>query len=113
LRNGINEGRFFFPADDATVEELKLLQVDRSASRGLGKVDHLPSKTKDVSDCLSVIAFRLTHQVPVWSLVGRVPGASFAAATATPELGGQITNIPSAGIDYMALIRNERGMPAR
>jgi hypothetical protein len=118
LRNGINESRFFFPDDDVTVEELKLLQIDRHASRGLGKVDHLPGKTKDVSDCLSVVAFYLTHHLKPWILAGKVDGAGYAAAVAHAPLGGSVTPIgnPGAGLGasgHMDLIRAQRGMPQR
>ena len=67
---------------------MKLLQIDYGKSRGIGKVDHLPGKKKDTADCLAAIAFHLTHQVNAWQMVGKIEGAGFAAAIATPSVGG-------------------------
>ena len=114
LRAGINEGRFFFPKDDETTEDMKLLQIDYAKSRGIGKVDHLPGKKKDTADCLAAIAFHLTHAVSPWTMVDKVEGAGYAAAIATPSIGGTVTGIPYAGFSSaMDEIRYRRGMPVR
>ena len=67
----------------------------------------------DVSDALAGAVYQLSR-IPCWQLVGKVEGAAFAAATAH-TLGGQVTPIPNAGpgVDYMALVREARGMPSR
>ena len=110
-RNAISEGRFKFLDDGETVEDMLWLQVDHQKQR----IDHLPNRKKDTADCLAAIAFHLTHQVQPWGFVGKIEGAGFAAAIASPTLGGQVTNVPGPrfNVSEMDLIRSMRGMPAR
>ena len=111
LRNAISEGRFKFPDDWETVEDMLWLQVDHQKQR----VDHLPNRKKDTADCLAAIAYHLTHRVQPWEFVGSIEGASFAAAVASPTLGGQVTNVPGPRFNNseMDLIRAARGIPTR
>ena len=109
LRNAISEGRFMFPDDGETVEDMLWLQVDHDKQ----KVDHLPHKKKDTADCLAAIAYHLTHEVPIWQLVDRVDGAIRAATVTQRQLGGQVTSIPPPRLSAMDEIRIRRGMPQR
>jgi hypothetical protein len=108
LRAAISEGRFRFPNDAGTVEDMLWLQADYEKRR----VDHLPSRKKDTADCLAAIAYHLTHNVRAWTLAGKVEGAGIAAIQ--PELGGGVTVAQStkyAGFDsYMELLRDQYGI---
>lgn len=105
LRAAISEGRFRFPDDAETVEDMLWLQADYEKRR----VDHLPGRKKDVSDCLAAIAYHLSHNVRAWTLTDKVEGANIAAVQ--PQLGGVVTPIPYAGFDsYMDLVRWREGI---
>lgn len=83
------------------------LQMDQRRQ----KIDHLPGQKKDVSYALAGVCFHLTHQVNAWTLVDKVKNAGFAAAMATPSIGGRVTGIPYPSISAMDEIRIRRGMP--
>ena len=109
LRAAISEGRFKFPDDGETVEDMLWLQVDFEKRR----VDHLPNRKKDTADCLAAIAFHLTHRVNVWTMVDKIAGAGFAAALSAPKAPGIVTGVPFPAFSAMDEIRYRRGMPAR
>jgi len=110
LRNAICEDRFKFPKDPETCRDMLALQMDQRRQ----KVDHIPGQKKDVSDALAGVCFHLTHQVYAWQMVDKVENAGFAAAIASPKLGGTVTGIPYCGFrSAMDEIRYRRGMPAR
>jgi hypothetical protein len=105
LRASIAEGRFRFPSDPETVEDMLWLQADYEKRR----VDHLPNKKKDTADALAAVAYHLTHNVRAWTLAGKVEGANIASVQ--PQLGGVVTPIPYAGHEsYMDMVRAERGI---
>jgi hypothetical protein len=109
LRIAIAEGRYRFPDDPETVRDMLALQIDREKN----KIDHLPGQKKDVSDCLAAIAYHLTHHVQAFAFMDRIEGASFAAAIARPQLGGEVTGIPPPHCGFgshMELIRFQRGI---
>ena len=110
LRAAISEGRFRFPDDRETVDDMLWLQVDFEKR----KVDHMPNRKKDTADCLAAIAYQLTHSVQAFRHVGQIDGASVAAAIAVPKLGGRVTGIPYPGFSSaMDEIRYLRRMPSR
>ncbi len=89
--------------------ELLALELDQKRMR----IDHPPNGTKDSADALAGAVYQLSR-IPAWQLVDQVTGAGYAAAVSQAPLGGgQVTNIPSASINYMALVRESRGMPER
>lgn len=106
LRAAISEGRFRFPNDPETIEDMLWLQADYEKRR----VDHLPNRKKDTADCIAAIAYHLTHNVRPWTLTGKVENAGMAAIQ--PQLGGAVTVAEStkyAGFDsYMDMVRHER-----
>ncbi len=53
----------------------------------------------DVSDVLAGVCYHLTHQVNAWTLVDKVKNAGFAAAMASPRIGGTVTGIPYSGLN--------------
>lgn len=109
LRAAISEGRFRFPDDGETVDDMLWLQVDFQKR----KVDHLPNRKKDTADCLAAIAYHLTHSVQAFRFVGKIEGAGLAAAVAGPVLGGTVTGIRPPSLSAMDEIRIRRGMPLR
>jgi hypothetical protein len=105
LRASISEGRFKFPHDVETLDDMLMLQADYERRR----VDHLPGRKKDTADALAAVAYHLTHNVRPWTLAGKVEGATLAAVQ--PELGGVVTPIPYNGHEsYMEMLRAERGI---
>jgi len=112
LRAAISEGRFRFPNDRETVEDMLWLQVNFEKRR----VDHLPNRKKDTVDCLAAIAFHLTHRLNPWQFRDRIEGAGFAAALSAPKAPGIVTDVPSPYAGFhsaMDEIRYRRGMPNR
>lgn len=108
LRAAISEGRFRFPNDPETIEDMLWLQADYEKRR----VDHLPNRKKDTADCLAAIAYHLTHNVRPWTLTGKVENAGMAAIQ--PQLGGSVTIADSTKYggfgSYMDMVRHERGI---
>lgn len=105
LRAAISEGRFRFPNDAETIDDMLMLQCDHQKQR----VDHLPGRKKDVSDCLAAIAYHLSHNVRPWTLTDKVEGANIAAVQ--PQLGGTVTPIPYNGFgSAMDMIRWREGI---
>jgi hypothetical protein len=89
LRMAISEGRFQFPADEETVSDMLALQADYSRKR----VDHLPGRKNDVSDCLACVAFHLTHRVNTWAMVDKVAGGGGCSGYQYSNVGrGNDTN---------------------
>lgn len=108
LRLAVAEGRVKLPRDDYLINELLSLQHYRDRNR----IDHLPSTTKDVADCVACTVYHL-GTIPSWQLVGKVAGAGFASSQ--PTLGGTVTPIYTdlryEGFDSMMdLIRHQRGI---
>lgn len=105
LRAAISEGRFKFPHDVETLDDMLMLQADYERRR----VDHLPGRKKDTADALACVAFHLTHNVRAWTLAGKVEGAALAAVQ--PELGGMVTPVPYNGhASYMDMVRDQFGI---
>jgi hypothetical protein len=90
-RAAISEGRFRFPHDVETLDDMLMLQADYEKRR----VDHLPRRKKGVSDALAA---------------GKVEGAGIAAVQ--PALAATVTpTFAYAGHEsYMEMVRHERGI---
>ena len=86
LRNAVAECRIRFPRDPETVNELLALELDHKRQR----IDHPPQGKKDSADALAGAVYQLS-QIQPWHMVDKVKNAGFAAAIASPTLGGQIT----------------------
>ena len=109
LRCAVVESRIKFPHDETVIEELLALELDRKKMR----VDHPPQGSKDSADALAAVTFQLSR-INVWQLVDKVKNAGFAAAMASPRIGGTVTGIPYSGFSSaMAEVRYKRGMPTR
>jgi hypothetical protein len=109
LRCSVVESRIKFPHDETVIDELLALELDRKKMR----VDHPPQGSKDSADALAGVTFQLSR-LNAWQLVEKVKNAGFAAAMATPSIGGTVTGYSGASaLSEMDRIRISRGMPLR
>ncbi len=62
LRDTFYDKRIIIPSHDRLIEELRFLELDELK----GKIDHLPKKSKDLSDSLAAVAYNLSMNGEIW-----------------------------------------------
>ncbi|MCH8156991.1 MAG: hypothetical protein IID18_04445, partial [Nitrospinae bacterium] len=62
LRDTFYDKRIIIPSHDRLIEELKFLELDELK----GRIDHLPRKSKDLSDALAAVAYNLSMNGEIW-----------------------------------------------
>ena len=62
LREALLDRRIIIPSHERLIDELRFLEWDELK----GKVDHPPKGSKDLSDCLAAVVYKLSTRGEIW-----------------------------------------------